>query len=639
MIISADDFGCSEAVNEAICTCFDKGLVNRTAIMINMPDAAKAEELAKEHGFFGNVGLHINLTDGKALSDVCASSELCDENGILKGTLCDLTKKPQALSDAVRSALKAEIESQMKAFCDRGFSLKYADVHDGLLSSPEIRALLWELFPRYGFTSGRSIRSLPEHKAALKKEREDDVPESVETTAYACTLKEFSSYPDKEAVRYDLEIITHPRLEEGELTDAGELFPTKEWIRENKLYMEDVTGKKLRLFIGFIHAHTGGAMTSLVNFLNALDTDKYDVDVMFYEKKEGRYGIKEEIQLLPQGKMHTSTDVGNILRKAISPSYMRARVLDLYYKKVKHNRRKAIQIMSKEGCKYSRAIAKSYDVAISYEVSWCLNYVMNRVKAKKKIIWNHVEYGVSGLDFNIDKKELDRADALVFVSEDCKKSYMEKHPEHRDKCNFMPNIMSSAYVRNRGNEEPDVPEAYTRGTMRFLTVARVNFEHKGLDRAVTAFARLKEEGLLDPVRWLIIGDGWDVEKLCSMVKENGLTDHIFYIGEKKNPIPYYKTCDAFLLPSRHEGKPMVVTESYIMGAPPVVTAYTSAKEQIENGVDGLVFDNSTEALYQGLKELVTHPEKLEDMKAVVRAKDYGNEADIRIFDELIRNIL
>ena len=54
-------------------------------------------------------------------------------------------------------------------------------------------------------------------------------------------------------------------------------------------------------------------MTSLVNFLNALDTDKYDVDVMFYENDRGRCGIKEEINILPQGKVHESFGAGNTL--------------------------------------------------------------------------------------------------------------------------------------------------------------------------------------------------------------------------------------------------------------------------------------------------------------------------------------
>ena len=82
--------------------------------------------------------------------------------------------------------------------------------------------------------------------------------------------------------------------------------------------------------------------------------------------------------------------------------------------------------MSKQGCKYSRRLDKEYDIAVAYEFNWCMNYVINRVKAKKKVIWHHVEFEKSGMDYKIDKKAMDKADALVFVSEDCRKSYCEK---------------------------------------------------------------------------------------------------------------------------------------------------------------------------------------------------------------------
>ena len=86
MIINADDFGYSKSVNKAITDCFKQNLINRTTIMVNMPYTEEAVLLAKENGFSDCVGLHINLTEGKALSEECAKSELCDENGYFKGT-------------------------------------------------------------------------------------------------------------------------------------------------------------------------------------------------------------------------------------------------------------------------------------------------------------------------------------------------------------------------------------------------------------------------------------------------------------------------------------------------------------------------------------------------------------------------
>ncbi len=396
---------------------------------------------------------------------------------------------------------------------------------------------------------------------------------------------------------------------------------------------------KIKLLVCFIQAHIGGAMTSLVNFLNALDTDKYDVDVMFYEN-DGRHGIKESINILPQGKMHKSFSLSNILKKISSPAYVRAVIQDKYYKYVKKNKRKAVQIMSKQGCKYSRSLDKEYDIAVAYEFTWCMNYVMERVKAKKKILWHHVEFEKSGMDFKVDKKSLDNADTLVFVSEDCMASYGRNHPEHKNKLRFVPNLLSSEYVRAKGDEEDvSLPFEENDGIVRFLTVARISFEHKGLDRAVKAFSKLKKDGLLDNVRWVIVGKGRDEEKLMAMIKEEGLQDVIYPIGVRTNPIPYLKKADCFLLPSRHEGKPMVITESFIMGVVPVVTEYTSAHEQIRDGVDGLVFENNDNALYEGLKKVIENPKMLDELKNNIINTDYGNEKEIKAFDEIIEELM
>ena len=123
-----------------------------------------------------------------------------------------------------------------------------------------------------------------------------------------------------------------------------------------------------------------------------------------------------------------------------------------------------------------------------------------------------------------------------------------------------------------------------------------------------------------------------------MIEEFSLQDVIYPIGLKTNPIPYLKKADCFLLPSRHEGKPMVITESFIMGVVPIVTEYTSAREQINDGVDGLVFDNNEEALYQGLKKVVTNPEILDELKQNILNNDYGNEKEIVAFDKLLETL-
>ena len=50
MIVNADDFGHDERTTEAIIGSFQKGYVNQTTLMVNMPDADRAVARAKELG-------------------------------------------------------------------------------------------------------------------------------------------------------------------------------------------------------------------------------------------------------------------------------------------------------------------------------------------------------------------------------------------------------------------------------------------------------------------------------------------------------------------------------------------------------------------------------------------------------------
>ncbi len=52
IIVNADDFGKNEEVSRAVLEAFEEKLITRTTLMVNMPYADKAVELAKQKGFF-----------------------------------------------------------------------------------------------------------------------------------------------------------------------------------------------------------------------------------------------------------------------------------------------------------------------------------------------------------------------------------------------------------------------------------------------------------------------------------------------------------------------------------------------------------------------------------------------------------
>ena len=83
-----------------------------------------------------------------------------------------------------------------------------------------------------------------------------------------------------------------------------------------------------------------------------------------------------------------------------------------------------------------------------------------------------------------------------------------------------------------------------------------------------------------------------------------LQDNVVCYGQMNNPLVILKQMDVFVLASRYEGKPVSVVEALALQKPCIVTEYASAREQIEDGINGLVVKNSSEGIYEGLKKYI-----------------------------------
>lgn len=650
VVINADDFGISEEVNRAVVECFRRGLINRTTIMVNMPGAEEAKRLAQENGFFESVGLHINLTQGPALSPECRSSRLCDENGFLKGTFHIPFRSRFFLDAKTTHAIACETQAQIKKYIEMGFPLMHADSHNYTHTYFSIAAPVNRMLKKYGFRSVRISRNIPKkgispffrvykwwYNAILRRLKTEG--KRILTTTYFGSVSDFEAFEKEHSLDGSLELMTHPTYKNGILYDntlpTPRPFPDETWQKAHQITLESDADSRIKMLVLFVKTHTGGAMTALVNFLNALDHKKYAVDVLFYENTQGPSGICQEVNILPQAMIHKKLSARNILSKALYPPYALAAVRGYYYRKVRRNRFRSMQIMSRQGCRYSRRLQKSYDIAIAYELNWCLNYLVRYVDAKVKLAWQHNDYEAIGFDYRVDRKAFRAVDGLVFVSPQCRDKFAKAHRELAKKCFYVPNVLLPAAIRGQAQEPVELPFAKNSSVLTLISVSRIQFATKGLDRGVEVFARLRDDGLLDRVRWLIIGKGKDSGRLQAMIKENGLENSIFWIGLKENPFPYMKACDALFLPSRNEGKPLVVTEAQILGLVPLVARYTSAEGQIIHGVDGLIFENQIDAIYRGIRDIVRNPQQLEGLRENLQNRSFSDAADLKEFEQMV----
>jgi len=161
LVVNADDFGLSESVNRAITECFEKEYIDRTTVMVNMPFAKEAATIAEKNGFKNKVGLHVNLTQGKPLTEGIARNSLfCDENGEFTAafyhkTLLRLHMDKKSMDDMYR-----EIKAQLDEYISLGFTLNHIDSHHHVHTNYPVFKVLKKLSPDYSFSSVRLSRNL-----------------------------------------------------------------------------------------------------------------------------------------------------------------------------------------------------------------------------------------------------------------------------------------------------------------------------------------------------------------------------------------------------------------------------------------------------------------------------------------------
>lgn len=388
--------------------------------------------------------------------------------------------------------------------------------------------------------------------------------------------------------------------------------------------------KKSILFVTE-HLNIGGTSTALVSLLRCLDYKKFDADLVL------DIGGGPLVSLLPpQVKILKSPERFLPGARRRAAYFLRG----YYFRRFLYQKRRgkryqlgAYQLMS--GIFKSRLCRpqkKTYDVAIGFMEGFANQYVAQKVAAAKKIAWIHPDYQTAGFDPALDEAAFARFDRVVLVSEACRKSFCRVFPGLKEKSVVLENMIDESLVLSRA-AQPIGDFNTDDGFFHIVTCARLTNCSKRLDRAVSALRRLKDDGFF--VKWHVFGDGPDRAALEAQIAAAGLSDDFFLMGGRDNVYPYVQKADLFALCSAYEGKPMAVTEAQILKVPVIVTAYSSAAAQIENGKTGFITENSGEAFYLGIKRLLQNPSLLCQVRQNLNFAHFGAENSIDDFYKLL----
>lgn len=352
----------------------------------------------------------------------------------------------------------------------------------------------------------------------------------------------------------------------------------------------------------------GGAEKVLVNLVNNMDRSKFDITVQVLFKG----GVNEQF-----------------LKSDIKFKY--------YYKKQFRGNSKYLCLFSPERL-YKKFIKEKYDIIISYLegptariVSGCPD------KDTKLVSWIHCKMdnpaiGAVGFrNFEEAKNCYNKFDNTVCVSK-WVMDYFSKTFEFQKPIQVLYNTIETDKILEKSVESVDDIK-FDDDCVNICSVGKLTAV-KGFDRLLNIHKKLLDDGVKNKV--YLFGIGEEEGSLKKAAQNLGVENTFKMVGYRTNPYKYVKNCDLYVCSSHSEGFSTSVTESLIVGTPVVTTLCSGMTELLgENNEYGIVTENNEDALYEGIKKMLTTPDLLEAYAA--KAKERGKRFQTSITVEETEN--
>jgi glycosyltransferase involved in cell wall biosynthesis len=140
----------------------------------------------------------------------------------------------------------------------------------------------------------------------------------------------------------------------------------------------------------------------------------------------------------------------------------------------------------------------------------------------------------------------------------------------------------------------------------FMTACRLK-EPKNISVVLRAMSLLKNR---DAVKFWIVGDGPDRERLEREVRELSLENQVIFLGYQTSILDYLFASDVAILSTRWEGLPLFLLEASVLKKPLVGSRVNGVLDVIEDEQAGYLFEENNEKdLAQKMNELIADPSK------------------------------
>ncbi len=357
----------------------------------------------------------------------------------------------------------------------------------------------------------------------------------------------------------------------------------------------------------------GGAERVLVNLVNNMDLSRYDITIQTIFKAGVNRGMLRSAIHIIESNMSRFHGVSRFFK--LLPAAL------LYHHFIKEH----------------------YDMVVAFSHGVATKILQAAPKNTGKIAWLHTDMRHSSLPNVFFHRQIvpafDKFDKIVGVAKEVSQSFIKMYGLESKvvtcyNTNDVPRIQQLSSESICINGWSDWHEG-----LRLVTLGRLD-PVKGYDRLIDICNHLKTEGFL--FRLLILGSGAEEKNLLELRKNLGLENEVYFGGYQENPFPFLKAADLFVCSSRQEGLNTAMSEAIILGTPVISTSVSGATEVLgENSDYGLLVENNDNALYEGLKKLLSSQELLTHYrgKAKERAVFFDTNTTVKAVEDLIDEVV
>lgn len=303
--------------------------------------------------------------------------------------------------------------------------------------------------------------------------------------------------------------------------------------------------KKKELLFTAYNLNIGGIETALINLLNKIDYNRYNVTLIL-EKKEGNLLDKvNKNVLVSEYRVFNNKNI--LFRKSLNLLKRTIYTIFNYH---------------------------YYDFSCCYATYSLMGEKITKISSKNNAIYIHGNYTNVYLNENdfmkfFNERGIQDFKTILFVSNESMNDFILKFSNLKKKSLVINNFVNEDRIKKLSAKKIDIEKTKEK---LFVFVGRLDEQSKRISRALETIKRLKEKYSIE--LWLI-GDGKDREDYQKFIDNNGLENNVKLLGSKKNPFPYMKKADYIFMTSEYEGFPVTYMEAIILNKKIITTINVS----------------------------------------------------------------